>query len=195
MQQIGFEAHCLKAIEETDPAAWLCEMFLPHMNDMAELAGLDAIPADLWPTWADSRVDAIVSMAGDAFFFGQDGLSKIDIPVMAIGGTADKDSPFTWGTHPTYEYAASRAKVEIALHDAEHMIFTGECESIPWYLKFFSGEFCSDPIWNRGYAHALTKHFTTAFLLAELRQDQKAVSALSLQRVDFVDVNYKATGY
>ena len=135
----AFEAHCLKAIEEEDPAAWLCEMLLPHMNDMAELAGLDAIPADLWPAWADSRVDAIVPMAGDAFFFGQDGLSKIDVPVMAIGGTADKDSPFMWGTHPTYEYAASQAKVEIALNDAEHMIFTGECESIPWYLGVFLG--------------------------------------------------------
>ncbi len=51
------------------------------------------------------------------------------------------------------------------------MIFTGPCEKITWYLKFFSDEFCSDPGWDRGYAHNLVKHFTTAFLLSELKQD------------------------
>ncbi len=144
---------------------------------------------------AESRVDAMVSMAGDAFFFGQDGLAEIDVPVMAIGGTADIDSPFSWGTQPTYEFTSSPRKIGIALNGAEHMIFTARCEKLPWYGKLLSDEFCSDTIWNRDYAHDLIKHLSVAFLLAELKQDQQAVSALSPERVDFVDVHYEAKGY
>jgi hypothetical protein len=83
----------------------------------------------------------------------------------------------------------------IALNNAEHMIFTGPCQKIPWYLKFFSGEFCSDTTWNRNYAHDLTKHFATAFLLSELKQDQIALSSLSPEGIDFVDVSYEAKGF
>ena len=191
----GFEDHCKNAQEGNDPGAWLCDQLLPHMPDMAGLSGLDSIPEGLWPAWADPRVDAIVSMAGDAFFFGQAGLADITVPVMAIGGTADSDSPFLWGTYPTYEYVSSPRKVKIALNDAEHMIFTGTCEAIPWYLKFFSGEFCSDMDWDREYAHDLVNHFTTAFLLAELNQDVSAAAALVPSAVDFSGVTYEAQGY
>ena len=95
------------------------------------------------------RVDAIVSMAGDAFFFGQTAWQRSAVPVMAIGGTNDSDSPYMWSTHPTYEYASSPRKVRVALEGAEHMIFTGPCEKIHVYLKFFSDEFCSDSSWDR----------------------------------------------
>ena len=145
---------------------------------MATLAGLDSAPDGLWPAWADPRVDAIIPLAGDAFFFGHDGLSEITVPVMAIGGTKDNDAPYEWGTYPAYKYSSSERKVLISLTDAEHMIFTGPCEKIPFYLKPFSGEFCSDPDWDRNYAHELVSHFTTAFLLAELQQDLAASDAL-----------------
>jgi predicted dienelactone hydrolase len=191
----SFNSQCQSAIAEDEPGAWLCEMLLPHMADMAALAGLDAIPQGLWPARADSRVDAIVSMAGDAFFFGQDGISKINIPVMAIGGTADVDSPYMWGTYPTYEYANSPRKVRIALEDAEHMIFTGPCQTIPLYLSPFSDEFCTDTSWNRTRAHEISKHFTTAFLLAELKGDPAAAAALAVDVVDFSNVGYESQGY
>jgi predicted dienelactone hydrolase len=191
----GFEAHCQKAIEEEAEAAWLCEMLIPHLADMAALAGLDAVPAGLWPAQADPRVDAVVSLAGDAFFFGQEGLSEITVPVMAMGGTADVDSPFLWGTQPTYEFTTGQPRAKFALQDAEHMIFTGLCESTPWVLKFFSAEFCSDSTWDRAYAHTLTENFVTAFLLSTLMQDQNAASSLSPQDVDFMGIDYEATGY
>jgi predicted dienelactone hydrolase len=191
----GFEDYCKNAQEGNDPGAWLCDQLLPHMPDMAGLSGLDSIPEGLWPVWADPRVDAIVSMAGDALFFSQAGLAKIAVPVMAIGGTADSDSPFLWGTYPTFEYVSSPRKVKIALNDAEHMIFTGSCEAIPWYLKFFSGEFCSDMDWDREYAHDLVNHFTTAFLLAELNQDVNAAAVLVPDAVDSSGVTYEAQGY
>lgn len=191
----SFEAHCQRAYEEGDPSAWLCDALLPHVADMADLAGLDSIPEGLWPVWADPRVDAAVSLAGDAFFFGETGLAEITVPVMAIGGTADQDSPYMWGTHPTYEYVSSPAKVRIALGDAAHMIFTGPCERSSLALRLISGEFCSDPGWDRQYAHGLIGHFTTAFLLTELNQDADAAAALAPDGVEFSGMTYEAQGY
>jgi predicted dienelactone hydrolase len=191
----AFQSQCESVSETDEPGAWLCQQLLPHMADMASLADLDPIPDGLWPAWADPRVDVIVPMAGDAFFFGKDGLAEISIPVMAIGGTNDDDSPYMWGTYPTYEYVSSPRKVRVALDGAEHMIFTGPCEKIPFYLKFFSDEFCSDSNWDRQYAHGLVKHFTTAFLLSELKQDPAASDTLEPASVKFPDVTYDAQGY
>jgi len=114
---------------------------------------------------------------------------------MAIGGTADDDSPYTWGTYPTYEHASSPTKVRIALEDAEHMIFAGPCEAIPLLLRFVSGEFCSDRVWDRYEAHDLISHFATAFLLAELKQDPDAATALAPDDVELPGVTYEAQGY
>jgi predicted dienelactone hydrolase len=189
------ESLCQSAIDEDHEAAWICEIILNHLGDMANLAGLESVPEGLWPASADPRVDAIITIAGDAFFFGQQGLAEIQIPVLAIGGTADQDSPFTWGPQPSYDDASSPRKALVALDGAEHMIFTGPCNEIPWYLGSFSGEFCSDATWDRTYGQALTKHFSTAFLLAELKQDDFAGKALSQDNVSFSDVGYNETGY
>jgi predicted dienelactone hydrolase len=126
---------------------------------------------------------------------GQAGLAEITVPVRAIGGTLDSDAPYLWGTYPTYEYVSSAAKVRIALADAEHMIFTGPCEAIPLLLRFVAGEFCSDRVWDRVRAHDLINHFTTAFLLAELKHDPDAAAALAPGAVDFPNAAYEAQGY
>jgi predicted dienelactone hydrolase len=191
----SFQSYCESTSKPDEPGAWLCAQLTPHMTEMASLAGLDSTPDGLWPAWADPRVDVVVSMAGDAFFFGRPGLAEFDVPVMAIGGTEDKDSPYMWSTQPAYEYVSSPRKVRVALEGAEHMIFTGPCEKIPWYLKFFSGEFCADPGWDRVYAHNLVRHFTTAFLLSELKQDSAASDALASNAVDFTGVTYDVQGY
>ena len=191
----AFKSHCEEAQASEHPAAWLCDELIPHLDDMADLAGFGSTPDGLWSAWADPRVDAIVSMAGDAFFFGQEGLVEITVPVMAIGGTADNDAPYLWGTYPSYEYSSSPRKVLISLLDAEHMIFTDPCEKIPFYLKPLSGEFCSDPNWDRNYAHEIVSHFATAFLLAELKQDVSASAALAPNDIDLPGMNYEAQGY
>jgi predicted dienelactone hydrolase len=191
----SFKSHCTEAIQTEDSTAWLCDMLLPHLAEMADLAGLDAVPEGLWPPAADPRVDAIVAMAGDAYFFGQPGLAKIDVPVLAMGGTLDEDTPFLWGPQPTYEHTVSPRKAQIALNDAEHMIFTNTCQSIRWYAKPLASEFCDDSVWDRDQAHDLVKHFTTAFLLAELKHDSDAAVVLIPNAVEFPNVTYKAQGY
>lgn len=186
---------CEQVSSPSEPGAWLCNQLLPHMDDMAKMAGLEPEKEGLFLPVADRRVDAVISMAGNALFFSQESLSQISIPVLAIGGTSDEDSPFKWSTHPTYEYTSSTSKIKIALKGAEHMIFTGPCEKTPFYLQVFSGEFCSDSTWNRSDAHTLIKHFTTAFLLAEIKNDPSAISALALEGVDFNNIDYEAIGY
>lgn len=191
----GFEARCRVAYETTDPGAWLCDALLPHLSEMAELAGLDAIPDGLWSAWADPRIDAAVSMAGDAYLFDEAGLAEIDVPLLAIGGTGDRDTPYMWGTHPTYEFASSPRKARIALHDAEHMVFAGPCEMVRRFIEIVPNQFCSDPVWNRARARTIIKHLTTAFLLAELRQDAAASTSLAPDAVAFPDVTYDSEGY
>ncbi|RMH46970.1 MAG: hypothetical protein D6694_02790 [Gammaproteobacteria bacterium] len=191
----GLKSHCENAVQAEDPAVWLCDMLLPHLVEMAALADLDAVPEGLWPDWSDSRVDAVVPMAGDAFFFGRNGLAEIDVPVLAIGGSLDNDTPLSWGTYPTYKHVASPTKAQLILNDAEHMIFTNVCEAVRWYAKWVAGEFCADSFWDRHQAHDLINHVITAFLLAELKQDAHAAAALAPSAVEFPAVSYEAQGY
>jgi predicted dienelactone hydrolase len=191
----AFEARCRAEYAADGPNTWLCDALVTHLAEMGELAGLDDAPAALWPAWAAPGVDAIVSMAGDAYLFDERGLAEITVPVMAIGGTSDTDTPFTWGTQPTYEFASSARKAEVALRGAGHMIFTGPCDRMRRIMKILPGGFCSGSDWDRNRAQALIRHFTTAFLLAELKDNAAATAALAPNGVDFADLSYKAEGY
>lgn len=81
----------------------------------------------------DPRVDAVVSMARDAAAFGRDGLAEITVPVMAMGGTADGDSPLRWGTQLSYEYPSSPRKVQITSDGAEHLLPPGSATAFGGY--------------------------------------------------------------
>jgi len=191
----GMQALCTAAEESNDPNAWLCGMVLPYVTDMAALAGFETMPDGLWPSWGDERVDVIVSMAGDAYFFNEAGLSEITIPVLAMGGTADTGTPYAWGTQPTYEYVSSESKARVALEDAEHMVFGATCEELPFFVEMGLDAYCSDPVWNVEQAHDLTQHFVTAFLLAELAEASDARTALSPENVSVDGITYDAEGY
>lgn len=195
LHSAAFEGICDTADETDDPIGFLCDALLPRLDDMAELAGLEEGPSGVWPAWNDAAVDAVVSLAGDAAVFGPPGLSELNVPVMAIGGTADVDSPYTWGTGLTFEHASADRRIEIALQGAEHMIFAGECERARRILALVSLGFCSDPVWDRDSAHALISHFVTAFLLAELMQDGQASEALSADDSGFPGVTHRAEGF
>jgi predicted dienelactone hydrolase len=194
----SFKLLCDTDAEEVEGSDIMCGGVVPHEADMVKLAGLDPIPPDLWPAWADPRVDAIVPMAGDAYLFNQAGLAPIDVPVMAMGGTQDTGTPFVWGVQPAYEYVSSPRKIKIAFQDAGHMIFTGTCQSVYRLVRMNQTTFelvCTDPVWDRNYVHDLVKHFATAFLLAELKQNREAATALSSEAIDFPGVDYQAEGY
>lgn len=141
------------------------------------------------------RVDAIVPMAGDAYFFDEMGLAEITVPVMALGGTIDTGTPYLWGTYPTYEYVSSETKARVGFENAEHMIFGTTCDDFPLFTQIGFYSFCSDPVWDMQRAHDLTNHFVTAFLRAQLMQDADAAAVLSPDAVQFPGIIYDAQGF
>lgn len=166
----------------------------PHPVGMRNLTTNSEAPLDMtmwYPGLNDEDTEAKTRYAYEMKI--GDPLGAVTVPVMAIGGTLDKDTPYMWGTHPTYEFVSSPAKVRVALVDAEHMIFTGPCEAVPVLLRFVSSEFCSDPGWDRNYAHNLINHFTTAFLLDTLKGDQSAHETLLPEQVQFDGIEYTTT--
>lgn len=190
----AFNARCA-ALPADDPNQPLCKPLVPKEAAMAARAGLDPMPTGLWPPFSDPRVTAIIAMAGDSYLFDKAGLAKITIPMMAIGGTADTGTPYTWGVKPAYDYASSAKKILVTLEGAEHAI-TSSCENMPWISETpFYLWICFDPVWDKDRGMDLIHHFSTAFLLTELKGDKEAVKTLAPESVTFPGIQYEATGY
>ncbi len=190
----AFNARCA-ALAPDDPETFLCAPIVAQEAEMAARAGLDPMPEGLWPSFGDPRVTAIVPMAGDSYLFDQAGLSKVTIPMMAIGGTADTGTPYAWGSRPAYDYASSARKTLVTFEGGEHFIMAS-CESMPWWSETpFYGWVCFDPVWDKDRSIDLVNHFTTAFLLAELKGDNEAATALEAENVNFPGIQYETTGY
>jgi predicted dienelactone hydrolase len=145
---------------------------------------------------ADSRVKAIVTVAGDAFLFGEAGLSSVSVPTLVVGGTGDNWSPWEWGAELTYSSVASDQLALAGLEGADHMIAVNTCETLPWtdaLPKEFSSALCQDAVWDRAEALSVVQSFVTAFLLDTLAGDTAAHDCLSNEAVDEADVRYEAS--
>jgi predicted dienelactone hydrolase len=168
-----------ESAEDEAPVRFLCEALVPRAHDIASLAGNDSLVAGTAALWTGPPIDAVVSLAGDAAMFGEAGLQKVTIPLLAIGGTADTDSPFEWGTEFAFRNVSSERKIKVSLEGAGHMVFTGRCETARRIIRFVNDPFCSERKWDRGRAHALIRHYVASFLLAELKNDSDAAAILS----------------
>ena len=191
----AFNARCAQ-LPPDDPNIFLCAPLVPKEADMAARAGQDPMPKGLWPSFGDPRVTAIVPIAGDSYLFDKAGLSKITIPMMAIGGTADTGTPYGWGVKPSYDNASSAQKALVTLEGAEHMIVATSCQNMPWISKTpLYLWVCFDPVWNKDRGLDLIHHLSTAFLLAELKGDAEAAKALAPGNVTFPGIKYETTGF
>ena len=190
----SLRAACADARHADDAGVFLCDALEPHLGDMAARAGLTSLPEGLWPDWSDDRVDAVVSMAGDAMMFGTTGLRSLNVPVAALGGTADRDTPYAVGAALTYDHAGTRRAIEVGLVGAEHFAFTGPCASVRRVMTVVPFGFCDDPAWNRATARDVAAHNVTAFLAAELTGDTDAAASLATH-ADAGGVNYQVRGY
>jgi predicted dienelactone hydrolase len=173
-----------------------CGELLEHAQDMATLAGLEDVPERSWPSVKDPRVDAIVTMAAVPVpMYGNEDLAEIDVPLMAMVGSADWVWPPGINLYRGYEAAGSSQKALVVFENAGHMLFANDCQSAPFFvdLGFFMG--CSDAVWDMDRAHDLINHFTTAFLLAELYDDADAAAALAPDAVSFPGITYETTGF
>jgi predicted dienelactone hydrolase len=150
----GFHSRC-ESLAEEDAKNFVCAAFLGREADMAARAGLTGDPDGLWPAVGDSRITAIVPIAGDAYLFNEAGLSSIAIPMMAIGGTADRGTPFEWGAQLAYDAVSSERKAIVALEGADHMVTVNPCEIMPWTEGLpaeYQAYVCNDPAWDKPFA-------------------------------------------
>jgi predicted dienelactone hydrolase len=179
---------------EADPMR-VCSALIRHGTEMATMSGLTAVPEGLWPALGDPRVDAVVSMAGGAFLFGSTGMKALSVPLLALVGSEDYLLPPEWNSYAAYENAISAEKALVVFEGGDHMMFAQGCDSTPWVFDFGLFTICSDPVWDMDRAHDLINHFTTAFLLAVLKGDTKAASALTPEVVQFSGIMYETSGF
>ena len=188
----AYKTRCA-ALTADDPLNFFCGPVVPKESDMATRAGLPVTPSGLWPSFGDPRVKAVISMAGDAYPFNERGLAELKVPVMAMGGTMDEGTPYTWGAKLTYDHAASKNKTLITFPGAGHMLFVDPCENLPWVQNSaYRDGFCTDAVW-RTRPLDIVKHYTTAFLRDTLNADPKARATLARRQPHLDNVEYNTT--
>ncbi|MFV0524131.1 MAG: alpha/beta hydrolase family protein [Acidimicrobiales bacterium] len=187
----AYKTRCA-ALTAEDPLNFFCAP-LPNESDMAARAGLDEVPDGLWPSMGDSRVKAVVSMAGDAYLFDQRGLEQLEVPVMVMGGTLDDGTPYTWGAKLTYDHAASDNKSLLSFPGAGHMLFLDPCKNLLWVQdSAYRDGICTDAVWDERPLD-IVAHYSTAFLRETLDADPEARAALTGQQPDLDNVEYRTT--
>jgi fermentation-respiration switch protein FrsA (DUF1100 family) len=143
---------------------------------MQTVTGVDASPEGKWPAIWDSRVKAIVPLAGITPPYGKGGLSEITVPMLIMLASADERFPAQWMS-PAYEQASGTQKAQAVFEDAGHAVFTS----------------AFDHVWKQNVVHPLIENFVTAFLLDVLKGDKDAHKALLPDAVKFPGIEYKTT--
>jgi predicted dienelactone hydrolase len=180
-----------KAVAADDPLDFFCSPVIPKEADMAARAGLASVPSGVWPSVGDSRIKAAISMAGDAYLFDQRGLAELKVPLMAMGGTVDDGTPYTWGAKLSYDHAASRTKTLITFPGAGHFVFADPCATLPWTQNFaYRDPYCTDAVWGAGRPLSVINHYTTAFLEETLNADAEARRTLTRKQPQIDNVEY-----
>ena len=189
----AYKTRCT-ALTADDPLNFFCGPVVPKESDMATRAGLPAVPSGLWPSFGDPRVKAVISMAGDAYPFDQRGLAELKVPIMAMGGTIDEGTPYTWGAKLTYDHAGSENKTLITFPGAGHMLFVDPCDNLPWVQNSaYRDGFCTDAVWGTHRPLDIVTHYTTAFLRDTLNADPQARATLTRKQPHLDNVEYQTT--
>jgi predicted dienelactone hydrolase len=187
----AYKTRCA-ALTADDPLNFFCAP-IANESKMAKRAGLDEVPSGLWPSFGDPRVTAAISMAGDAYPFDQRGLAALKVPIMAMGGTIDDGTPYTWGAKLTYDHAGSENKTLVTFPGAGHMLFVDPCENLPWVENsVYRDGICLDAVWDTRPLD-IVAHYTTAFLRDTLNADPEARAALAGQQPTLDNVEYQTT--
>lgn len=175
------------ADKEDDHFAMESCQFLGHEAEIAGLFGDDPGKSSVSPMW-DNRIDALVAAApgGELQVFGDDGVARIEIPVMFLQGTADPYVLPAYNANWAYDSVQSDIKSLAHFENGGHLIFM----NCPPVFKDGCGY---DPVWDMDRAHDLTHHFVTAFMLDVLKGDAEAHAALLPDAVSFPGITYETT--
>ncbi len=171
-----------------------CE-YTDVVNEITQIAGLEALPTGLWPDWSDPRVDVVVALAPGSEIFGKTGTQMMDRPILLMVGSLDDSVGPGLRYFDTYEQLRAAHKSLVTIENASHIIFFNACAANPGIVDEGLYWVCSDPVWDMNRAHDLISHFATAFLLAELKDDADASKALAAENVNFPGIQYETTAY
>jgi predicted dienelactone hydrolase len=189
----AYQKRCAPLAKD-DPLTFFCAPVIPRAAEMASRAGLPSLPNGLWPSLGDPRVKATISMAGDAYPFDEQGLAELKVPMMAMGGTVDEGTPYTWGTKLTYDHAGSADKTMITFPRAGHMLFMDSCETLPWTKQsIYAEQLCNDAVWGSKRPLDIVTHYSTAFLLDTLNGDKRARTARTGKQPRLENVIFETT--
>lgn len=168
-----------------------CQALSDHLDDLATLAGLNAVPDGLWPGRGDGRVGAVVGFAPSLHVMGPQGTQAVTVPTMFLVGTGESllDETFM----DPFDGISSEYKTMVQFGSANHYIYMNDCGDAPGFIEAGFHVACSDAVWDMARVHDLINHFTTAFLLAHLTDDADAMAALMPDAVAFPGVTYTAT--
>ncbi len=184
------ETYCVDFPDDED-----CKVYPDHFEEMAKLAGLDAVPDGLWPDWSDPRIDAVVATAPGVSMLGGGGLDGMRRPFMLLVGTSDPWINAVLEYRKAFETIPAAEKTRVQFEGAGHMIFGNACEAEPGMVDAGFYFVCADQVWDMNRAQDLIDHFVTAFLLAELKGDAEAAAALAPENVAFPGIRYETTAY
>ena len=159
------------------------------------LAGLKETPQGLWPSTIDERVRAVVPLSGYTTPFGSDGIKSVEVPIMLLVGSGAVAADRTFDIDVPYENISAERKAKVVFDYGESLMIFSSCADSPSIVALGFPMFCTDPIWDMDRAHDLINHFTTAFLLAELKGDTEAAKVLAPENVTFPGIQYKTTAY
>lgn len=191
----NFDALC-SGLSAEDPRSFLCAPFAGQESLLLDLFGLDDAPKDgVYPSLLDGRIDAIVTMAGDAYLFAEQGLHYLELPILSLGGTVDFGTPYELGAQLTYDAVQSQQKWLVGLSGGSHMLPANHCDLMVWPRQlpaFEAGVFCEDPVWDRERALDLIKHYSLAFLEAVPGEESEAQEALG-ENAAFTGVEFRGT--
>lgn len=123
---------------------------------------------------SDPRIAAVLAMAPfNAPIMGMNGLASVTVPTFVMVGSSDGVTPLERDAAPIYAQVGATQKAFLSLEGADHAIFA-DCMPLLASLPR-----CNDAVWEAAQAHAIIKHFSTAFFLATLRADSVARERLT----------------
>ena len=112
---------------------------------------------------------------------------------MAMGGTIDEGTPYTWGAKLTYDHVGSENKTLVSFPGAGHFLFLDPCENLPWVENsVYRDAICTDAVWDTRPLD-IVMHYTTAFLRDTLDADPEARATLAGQQPTLDNVEYNTT--
>jgi predicted dienelactone hydrolase len=136
-------------------------------------------------------------MAPDGDIWGKDyeGVASLNVPILLMGGSGDTTNVPELCSYPIFEHLTTASKTFVILNNADHMVFGNSCSTEPWLSDVGLSSICADAVWDSDRAHDLINHFVTAFLLATLKDNPDAATALAADQAVFPGIQYQTTGF